>query len=438
MSKDSKIITGKWRVGRNLLAGVLDLTNSQPSITLHYYGRTKGKLFTQEIRKVTTKDSSQDQVTLLNLRLVGDSLRTNSNYREYRYIIDKVLIGQIASRKEKIFKSASFHLKDLHKDFFVPLKNDHKILENGNIQINLELVSNQILVNSKEYDIIVHYGTRDLSYSSGSETFGPYAYIELVFHKVEKLDTIVKSVQEVSELFIFLTSKYRTPKSIHVYIEGEKLPLKLIEHQKRSDDYLNDTVFPIFNLVKDEDLLKKISAKWIEVFESKSLNFRLFSSDLTQKNHYLDNTYFNIMALIDNLLTERYGVKLKKSDYDQLPYQYIKERIAEKKKHSSFKDRFLRYIHSTNYELHGKLSSFTSNMNIQHSADYDESVADILIKLRDDIAHGKARRNLIHMYEAYLVAKFIALRILLEELGLTSVECNKIINAMHVNYYANL
>lgn len=440
MSEKERVITGKWRIGTRFVTGVLDITTTQPSITFHYYGHSNKKLFSQEINKVTTKDSSQDQVTLVNLRSAGDSIRTNSNYREYTYVIEKVLIGQIPSNRKKVFKSANFHLEELDKDFFIPLKSDHKVLENKNLQINLELISDKVEMKGKLYDLVIHYGTRDLHFNSGSEIFGQYAYIELMFHKPQRIEIITNSIQDISELLIFLTSKYRTPRDVHVHVENQQFPIKLIEYKRKNEEKPKITVFPIFTLTKEEDLLKKIGENWMKVFKNNSLNFRLFSSDLVQRGQYLDNSYFNIMALIDNLLTERYGKRFNQSGYAHLPYKYVVDRLSRKKRPSeaSFKDKLLRYIHSTNYELHGKFSSFTSSMKIQHGANYDESLADILIKLRDDIAHGKARRNQDHMFEAYLVSKFIALRILLEELSLSADECTKVINGMSVNYYANI
>jgi hypothetical protein len=82
------------------------------------------------------------------------------------------------------------------------------------------------------------------------------------------------------------------------------------------------------------------------------------------------------------------------------------------------------------FDLDSKLCAYLSDIKGKYpqSQHRHEIISDYIIDLRNDIGHGEARRNETNMYSIYLIAKIIALNMLLEELYITDVDRKSIID----------
>lgn len=435
MKSDEKFIVGKWQLGNHSdITGTLDMSGMSPFLTINYF-ESERKGFSEYYDVATTDTSSQDKVSLLGLSQTSNSMRGYSNFQEYTFKVEKVILGEILSATNKLFSRMTFNFRDLEDEFFYLLKEELKTVTKAHLKIELDLERKEIKQKTDKYELTIHYGGWEGGRNGKELKYKSYAYIEVISKQKKSINDFITIVKELEDLFIFLTKRYRTAQDIELYKTKKvpPMPVEVFLSGKIKEELKESYTQPLFPLTRNNKILKKIILGWTKIFDKESLNFRLFSSELTQKSQYLDNTFFNIASMIDNLLIQKYGKRLTKSSYSNLKYAYIQERLKVNIKRASFKDRLLKFIASLDSKLHPKFHFLTSEIKNTNNVDYDEFLSDLIIDLRDAVAHGEKRQE--YLYNIYLISKFIGLWLLLERLGLSDIEIKRIVDNMPINFF---
>ncbi len=448
----TQTINGKWILNKKAVQGILTITHKQIYLKLQVFKR-QGMMsgLPNDLSFAYSNNTNEGKVSLYDLILTGDSHRGDGTFHEYTYDVRRIIIDGKCKPDKKIFKSASFTLHGLTKDFFILLKENHKTVENIT-QIDFELQRESVVERIDNYTLKTNYGTSDIRSNGYEHVYGSYAQIELVYDHLVSANIIKDSFHEVIHLFAFLTKKMRYPEDIYLYTSEKipPLPLKLKDINYFTDYKEHDYSRSLFELRQKPELLKIIIKNWHTLFLNKATLIYLFQSDITNEGQFLDNKFFNVATVLDNLLISKFGKYFAKSKYSHLTYPHIQKELEilnqkklkdpKYKKGASFKDRLLLYLSSLNFDLDSKLSSYLQDIpNVQklfpennHRYEY---ISNLIVDLRNDIGQGKKRRYENYMYSIYLMAKIISLNMLLEELNITDTDRKSIIDNLSLNYF---
>lgn len=443
MENKDEFILGSWTryPSKENVSGLITL--SEDLIQAKFFNIHKGSFKDLNIKMISSTSSSHGEVTLFNLFNQKHTYR--GNYEESWYEPQYILFGKSLKTDTKCFDSLSFSLESLHK-FFSPGIQTQRELKRSKRNITIQEQISRLTQKSKIFDISINSSFTESAGREIGHQYLPYTRITLTFHHPINTRTALQYIQEIEDLFTFITRQHCCPKNIFLS-EKKNPPNKLIIKDYLKPNNLRDLINPLFSLDKNSYLFKKILRIWPTIYKQKRLHFNLFSSGKIIKGQYLDNTFFDLMTIVDNELVKKYGNSLEYSKYKNIKHHTITKKLAEDKERkkediqkfsptqSSFRDRLLRFLEENQY-LYSKIHliyplSKTSLSNIE----FNFKISDELKNLRDDIAHGDERRNGKYLYEYSLITRFLALHLLLENFHLSRKTISVIIQNLPNNYY---
>lgn len=421
-------ILGRWLIDKDqpLCDGQVQIDGKDIKF---YFTDYQGSLqkYKPQYKQVISTETNKGSVTLLNLNRPGWSLNPMNSYKRYTFFVDSLLIGTTITKFDTVY----FQLENLTRAFRLPIESTHKQLKKQQ-NITLKLRTENLRVNTTSYQVEITSraltSIRDMSHS-----YDPSVSIKLTFNKPLSVSQINKYITSISELFAFVTNQYSLPKKITLFNKSvsNNIPTELISKRFIGDEHLYDHIDPLFPLRKKKTLLKRILHEWPEVYKRNSLYFNIFNNSKRNHFQYLDNIFFNEVTIADSKLQNIYGKKFTKAMYSRIPFTYIKKRLSNPKiKDSCFKDRILKYLYFRRKVLYPKLYGSFSLIKIRKDPTIDqiEFISDLIIKTRNDIAHGSKRRYGKYLWPIWEMTWIITLDLLLVELGLTPKQATDIIN----------